>query len=122
MFRCYDNKERVWLNDVLMLPDGTLFVYEKRKLFSDKLFLIDDKERYTIQYDTYLFDKNGCKLYEGDVCDTPDGQGIVAFSSDVGCYCAFNFENATYYPLTSESCKQVEIVGNVCDRTVYKND
>lgn len=122
MFRCYDNKERVWLSDVLMLPDGTLFAYEKRKLLSDKLVLIDDKERYIVQYDIALFDKNGCQLYEGDVCDTPDGKGVVAFSEDVGCYCAFNFENVTYYPLTSESCKQIEVTGNVCDRTVYKND
>lgn len=98
-----------------MLPNGALFVYGKRKLFSDKLVMLQDDERYIVHYDIILCDKNGNQMFEGDICDTPDGQGTVAFADDIGCYCVFDFENEKYYPLSKESCEYVKVIGNVID-------
>lgn len=119
-YRVYDKKEKRWINEVFMFPNGSLFILKKKLFGHDKITMLKGS-RYVIHRNTLLVDKGCNVIYEGDICKgiAEEGfehiHGVVAYSREVGMYCIFDEENSKFYPMVEQLCENVEIVGNVFD-------
>ena len=125
MYRVYDNKKKQFVDNIFLSQDDRPFKLVRRMLLPDKLVEMydmdaDGNEKFTIQYDTGMVDKYYHLIYEGDICkvhNTGDDNviGVVAWSNDIGSYCAFDYNNSSYYVLTENTRDNFEIIDNVCD-------
>jgi hypothetical protein len=101
------------------MPDGALAVLEKKAFNRYKVKTIWDEAPYVVHSETGVDDKNGTRIFEGDICATSKVKdGIVAYSQQIGAYCIFDYNNDVYYILTDEHGEDVEVVGNVFDGVV----
>ena len=116
MYRIYDKDQQQWRNDMIVMPDGALAVLEKKAFNRYKVKTIWDEAPYVVHSETGVDDKNGTRIFEGDICATSKVKdGIVAYSQQIGAYCIFDYNNDVYYILTDEHGEDVEVVGNVFD-------
>lgn len=116
MYRIYDKDQRRWRNDMIVMPDGALAVLEKKAFNKYKIKVMWDEAPYVVHSETGVDDKNGTRIFEGDICATSKVKdGIVAYSQQIGAYCIFDYNNDVYYILTDEHGEDVEITGNVFD-------
>lgn len=123
MYRVYDKHDKMWVNEVFMLPNGTLFKLEKKFLKGDKMSMLS-KNRYVIHRYIGFVDSVGNKIYEGDLCVSSVDRYVytVGWSSQIGQYCLFDEENMRYYPLYAESSLLCQVVGNVFDGRIVGDD
>lgn len=123
MFRVFDQKEKVWVKDgVYLSPYDDLTMY-KKKPFVSKLALMAD-QRYVWQRDIGLTDKKDKLIFEGDICraniisgkdTTFEIIGLVSYEPAHASFYLFDFDNSKYYTLGDYRCKQMEIIGNICE-------
>ena len=119
MYRIYDKEHKRWRDDMIMLPNGALAIVTKNMFGKYKMKVIWDEESYVVHNETGIDDKNGYRIFEGDVCRCPqNSQGIVAYSTQVGSYCIFDYDNDLYYIITDETAKDCEIIGTVFNEIV----
>lgn len=119
-----DNGE--WVEGYLFeTQENTYIVYNNQ--FDDDLFLSPSNifivvDANTICQYTGLTDKNGCKIWEGDVCDRHEkypeivkyrqGDYVLDYSYAFGKDSGFNYCNLGFY-VCERGC--VEVIGNIFD-------
>lgn len=119
VYRIFNKDYNKWCNDVIVLPDGALAKLERRLFNRYKMRVLWDETPYVVHNETGVDDKHGYRIFEGDICATPKVKdGIVAFSTEVGSYCIFDYNDSVYYVLYDEAGKDVEVIGNVFDGIV----
>lgn len=114
IFRVFDEEtKRPVSSRVLLSPDGDLLTFE-RKWFRSGLRTLPDN-RYILHRFTYLHDKHGKDLFEGDICIGKDGAftGIVTYIQAHAAFYLIDDLDHTYYPLSVDCEHLIEIVGNV---------
>lgn len=119
MYRVYDNKEKKWLREGFFLsPNGDMYIFEKN-LFSNKLVLASE-QRYVVQHEVGLHDKNGKLIFEGDICKITARNvvGVIAYVPQHASYYLLDDKHMKYYPLYEKLIgEQVEVIGNVCENS-----
>ena len=121
VYRIYDKESKCWRDDIVLFDDGALGVLNRSWFHSYSVDIIFDEEQYSVQFGTEISDKNGMQIFEGDICTCPnDSEGVVAYSTQIGTYCIFDFDNDLYYVLSQESSELTEIIGNVFDEEMSK--
>lgn len=117
-FRVWDNLEKAYLNeeDIAIDNQGNIFIFERydkndSDLWYTRLLPDSDNKRYIIEQSTGLKDRNGTKIYEGDVLIDDAGEPIeywvVKFSEG-----AFVGECTGVTELLSE-LTNLEVAGNI---------
>ena len=117
MYRVYDNKEKKWLREGFFLsPNGDMYI-SKKTLFSNKLVLASE-QRYVLQHEVGMNDRNGKLIFEGDICKIAARNviGVIAYIPEHASYYLLDDKNLRYYPLYEKLIgEQVEVIGNVCE-------
>lgn len=125
MYRVYNLVNKVWVNEVFMFPNGTLFKLKKRFFCGDKLSILS-KNNHVVHRFTLLYDRRGEKIYEGDLCVELNGDKhnelVVAYSSELGAYCFVDADGVLCAILNADSADDFVVVGNVFDGTVDVDD
>lgn len=125
MYRVYDTKKKRWVKESIYLsPNNDLSTSTKALFGAEKLSLVSN-QRYILHKDIGLQDINGKFIFEGDIAkveinDESDQTttlvtGLVAYHIDHASYYLFDYLNSKYYPLNSDICKYLEVIGNIFD-------
>lgn len=123
MYRVYDKKKNHWVKEGIYLsPNEDLSTSTKALFGTEKLSLVSS-QRYILQKDIGLKDMRKISIFEGDIASVTIYNenkemtvvGIIAYYPDHASYYLFDYQNAKYYPINSEVCKHLEIIGNVID-------
>lgn len=119
MFRVRDTKENKWLRgDYYLSQKGDLLSSDKKMFGTEKLSLMSET-RYVWQQDTGYDDKNGQRIYEGDICriniDDEFIICVVAYIPSRASYMLLDNKHSAYYTFHNEVREQIEVVGNVFD-------
>lgn len=116
MYRIYDKDQQRWRNDMIVLPDGAVASLQKAWFNRYKMRVMWDETTYVVHSETGVDDKNGTRIFEGDICATSKVKdGIVAYSQQIGAYCIFDYNNDVYYIITDEHAEDIAVIGNVFD-------
>ena len=123
MYRVYDRHDKSWVNEVFMLPNGTLFKLKKRLFKGDKMTMLS-KNRYVVHKYIGFMDAVGNRIYEGDLCAISIDKAVytVGWSSQIGQYCLFDERDMRYYPIYAESALMCQVVGDVFDGRIVGDD
>mgnify|MGYP001567907459 CR=1 FL=1 len=78
-FKAWDNKNKRWLEDFLIKPNGNLF----RVFFSD---LTGNVLTSNIQNITICRDTEFLGLFEFDIIRDHNGIGVIKYSKECGCF------------------------------------
>lgn len=119
MFRVRDIKQNKWLRgDYYLSQNGDLLSSDKKMFGTEKLSLMSET-RYVWQQDTGYDDKNGQRIYEGDICainvDDESIICVVAYIPSRASYMLLDNKYSAYYTFHNEVREQIEVVGNVFD-------
>ena len=119
MYRVYDNQERKWVTeDILLAPNNDLCRIQPKKFFKKtyKVDLLHD-ERYIYQIDIGLYDKKQKLIFEGDIAKTNDGDiGLISYAPENASYVFLNYDEGKYFPLGTNICvNYLEVIGNIFD-------
>ena len=119
MFRIWDNKQQCWLRgDYYLSQNGDLLSSDKKMFGTEKLSLMSEA-RYVWQQDTGYDDKNGRRIYEGDICRIEISNGaavcVVAYIPSRAAYMLLDNNKSEFYGFYNEARDKIEIVGNVFD-------
>lgn len=121
-YRIYDDIKKRWRDDMIVFDDGAFGVLNNSWFHSYTVDVVINEDGLIVHYGTGINDKNGHQIFEGDICKCPnDSKGIVAFNTQVGSYCIFDYDNDIYYLFTDEVGNDTEVIGNVCDGVIVKN-
>lgn len=119
MYRVYDNKKKVWLREGFFIsPNGDMYIPEK-SLFLNKLVLASE-QRFVIQNEIKMNDKNGKLIFEGDICKIAERNviGVITYIPEHASYYLLDNKNFKYYPLHEKSVGEyAEVIGNVCENS-----
>jgi uncharacterized phage protein (TIGR01671 family) len=78
---------------------------------------IHNQDRYVVEQYTGLLDKNGTKIFEGDIIEYPNnGKGVVYYDKDFACFNIKGFGRGCYdYPgiAFSEGTDTFKVIGNI---------
>lgn len=117
MFRVRDIKEDKWLRgDYFLSQNDDLVMLEKKAFGRGKISIMSDT-RYVCQRDIGYDDKNGRRIYEGDICristDEKVADCVVAYVPSYAAYMMFDYKNSEYYEFYQEVQERTTVVGNV---------
>ena len=117
MYRVYSKNEKKWLKEgVYLSPNNDLYISKKTLFGTEKLILVSDN-KYIWHKDIGLYDKNDTLIFEGDICriEHLDIVGVIAYASERASYYIFDDKNSKYYTVRVDYCKQIEVIGNICE-------
>lgn len=129
-YRVYDTEKKEWIKDnIYMNCDGELFKIKQNLFGMVKIPLALDSERYIWHESTYLIDKTGEEVFEGDYIKATVGKvdendensedrieiGLVAYAHELSAYVMLCVNNDTFYTLGSDVSSEIEVIGNVFD-------
>ena len=116
MFRVRDIKNKKWVDNVILSPNGELYKV-KKFLFMNKLVPVSYDE-YVYHNCTYLYDKNGTLIYEGDRIEAEISEneivvGIVYFAKELSSYVILSFGSEEYFFIGESVSDKICVIGNV---------
>ena len=127
MFRVRDIKNKKWVDNVILSPNGELYKV-KKFLFMNKLVPVSYDE-YVYHNCTYLYDKNGTLIYEGDYIEAEISEneedeisenetviGIVYFATELSSYVILSFDSEKYYFIGEYVSDKIRVIGNVFEK------
>lgn len=108
-------KEMVRVKTICLEKKGVIIVYDKHK--REGVFLFEEIE--LLEY-TGLKDKNGKKIFEGDIVNTYMEKCVVCWNEK---HCCFETrKDNSYTQLGLLSTKFLEVIGNIYDNPELLNN
>lgn len=115
MYRVYDKQNKKWVKeDVYLSPNESLFMSTRVSFGRYKMFM--ESGLYTYQYDIGAYDKESRLIFEGDILQSASGKiGLVCYVPEKSAYVLMDYIEYKYYPLGTQVCRNLKIIGNVFD-------